>query len=92
MPADLAYGALVDALGDDVEGIAKELELYAGREPPPDYTLQHEIDGVLRVADEAGFDRFHLVGYSAGGASSVAFAASQPERLSSLALFEPAWM
>ena len=92
MPADLAFGALLDALGEDVEGIAKELELYAGREPPPDYTLQHEIDGLLGVADEVGFDRFHLVGYSAGGASSVAFAASHPERLLSLALFEPAWL
>jgi pimeloyl-ACP methyl ester carboxylesterase len=92
MPADLAYGALLDALGDEVHAIPKELELYAGREPPPDYTLQYEIDGVLRMADEAGFDRFHLVGYSAGGASSVAFAASHPERLVSLALIEPAWM
>jgi pimeloyl-ACP methyl ester carboxylesterase len=92
MPADLAYGALLDALGGKAQAIAKELELYAGREPPPDYTLQHEIHGVLRVADEASFDRFHLVGYSAGGASSVAFTASHPERVSSLALIEPAWM
>jgi pimeloyl-ACP methyl ester carboxylesterase len=92
MPADLAYGALLEALGEEGHAIAKELELYAGREPPPDYSLEHEIDGVLRTADEAGFDRFHLVGYSAGGASSVAFTASHPERLLSLALLEPAWM
>lgn len=92
MPADLAYGALLDALGDGAHAIAKDLELYAGPEPPPDYTLQHEVEGVLRVADDAGFDRFHLVGYSAGGAASVAFAAGHPERLSSLALIEPAWM
>jgi pimeloyl-ACP methyl ester carboxylesterase len=92
LPADLAYGTLVDALGEEVEAIPKELELYAGPAPPPDYTLRHEVDGVLRAADEAGFERFHLVGYSAGGASSVAFAASHPERLLSLALLEPAWM
>lgn len=92
MPADLAYGALLEALGTDVEAIAKDLELYAGPEPPPGYTLEHEIDGVLRTARDAGFDRFHLVGYSGGGASSLAFAASQPDRLRSLALFEPAWM
>jgi pimeloyl-ACP methyl ester carboxylesterase len=92
LPADLAYGALVDALGEEVQAIPKELELYAGPVPPPDYTLRHEVDGVLRAADEAGFERFHLVGYSAGGASSVAFAASHPERLLSLALLEPAWM
>jgi pimeloyl-ACP methyl ester carboxylesterase len=92
MPADLAYGALREALGTDVEAIAKDLEVYAGPEPPPGYALEHEIDGVLRAARDAGFDRFHLVGYSGGGASSLAFAASQHDRLRSLALFEPAWM
>jgi pimeloyl-ACP methyl ester carboxylesterase len=92
MPADLAYGALLEAFGDDVQAIAKDLEVYAGPEPPPDYTLEYEIDGVLRAAKEAGFERFHLVGYSGGGASSLAFAASHPERLLSLALLEPAWM
>jgi pimeloyl-ACP methyl ester carboxylesterase len=92
MPAGLAYEALLDALGDDVEAVAKELEIYAGPEPPPDYTLHDEIDGILRTARSAGFDRFHLVGYSGGGASSLAFTAAHPERLLSLALLEPAWM
>jgi len=92
MPAELAYGALLAALGDDVHAVAKELEIYADATPPAEYTLQHEIDGILRTADSAGFDRFHLVGYSGGGASSLAFAARHPERLMSLALIEPAWM
>src|SRR2546421_11249160 len=92
MPADLAYGSLIEALGDDVDAIAKDLEVYAGPEPPADYSLDHEIAGVLRTADEAGFDRFHLVGYSGGGASGLAFAAKHPGRLLSLALLEPAWM
>jgi pimeloyl-ACP methyl ester carboxylesterase len=92
MPADLAYGPLLDALGADVEAIAKDLEVYAGPEPPPGYTLDNEIDGVLRTARDAGFERFHLVGYSGGGAAGAAFAARHPERLSSLALLEPAWM
>jgi len=92
MPAALAYGALLDALGDEVEAIARDLEVYAGPEPPADYTLEYEIDGVLRTARDAGFERFHLVGYSGGGASSLAFAARHPERLLSLALIEPAWL
>src|SRR6266516_4926155 len=92
MPADLAYGSLLEALGEDVEAIAKDLEVYAGPEPQPGYTLDNEIDGVLRTARDAGFERFHLVGYSGGGAASVAFAAEHPERLLSLALLEPAWM
>ena len=34
MPADLAYGSLLEALGDGVDAIAKDLEVYAGPEPP----------------------------------------------------------
>jgi pimeloyl-ACP methyl ester carboxylesterase len=92
MPADLAYVALVRALGDDVHAVAKDLEIYAAADPPPGYTLEHETDGVLRTANAAGFDRFQLVGYSAGGAVSLAFAGEHPERLLSLALLEPAWI
>jgi pimeloyl-ACP methyl ester carboxylesterase len=91
LPAELAYGALLEALGDEVDAVPKELEVYAGEEPPADYTLDFEIEGILRTAAASGFDRFHLVGYSGGGASSLAFAARHPERLRSLALLEPAW-
>ena len=34
LPAELAYPALLDALGDDVDRRAKELEMYAGRSSP----------------------------------------------------------
>jgi pimeloyl-ACP methyl ester carboxylesterase len=91
LPAAIAYPALIAALGEGVEAVAKELEVYAGDTPPRDYTLDTEVAGILRAADESGFDRFHLVGYSGGGASSLAFAMRNPERLLSLALFEPAW-
>jgi pimeloyl-ACP methyl ester carboxylesterase len=91
LPADLAYGVLLEALGDEVEAVATELEIYAAEEPPLSYALDVEVDGLLRAAETCGFDRFHLVGYSGGGASSLAFAATHPERLRSLALLEPAW-
>jgi pimeloyl-ACP methyl ester carboxylesterase len=91
LPADLAYGALLEALGDDVEAVAKDLELYAGEEPPLNYALDVEVEGILQAAEASEFERFHLVGYSGGGASSLAFAATHPERLRSLALLEPAW-
>jgi pimeloyl-ACP methyl ester carboxylesterase len=92
LPATLAYGALLDELGDDVDARAKDLEMYASETvPPPGYSLETEVEGIRRVADDAGFDTFHLVGYSAGGASSLAFASRHPERLRSLALMEPAW-
>ncbi len=91
LPAGPAYGELLAELATDVDARAKELEVYATDSPPPDYSLATEVSGITRVADEAGFERFHLVGYSAGGASSLAFAASRPERLLSLALMEPAF-
>jgi pimeloyl-ACP methyl ester carboxylesterase len=92
VPADLAYGALIAALGDEVEVLTKDLELYAGPEPPTGYSLGHEVEGVLRVSRDAGLERFHLVGFSAGGSASLALAEACPERLLSLALIEPAWM
>lgn len=91
LPADLAYGGLVTALGMDIEAIVKDLEVYREDTPPPDYTLDTEVAGVLREADARGWSTFHLVGYSAGGAAALAFAARQPTRLLSLALLEPAW-
>lgn len=90
LPAEQAYGALLTALGPRVEPVAKDLEVYATPEPPR-YGLEMEIAGVLREADARGWERFHLVGYSGGGAASLAFSAARPERLASLALLEPAW-
>jgi pimeloyl-ACP methyl ester carboxylesterase len=90
-PAALAYGTLFEALGSDVEAVAKDLEVYAPPEPPEDYSLDTEVAGVLREADAREWERFHLVGYSGGGAASLAFAAARPDRLASLALLEPAW-
>jgi pimeloyl-ACP methyl ester carboxylesterase len=91
LPADLAYASLVAALGSVADAVVKELEVYATPEAPPDYTLDHEVDGVLRDADQSNWERFHLVGYSGGGAAALAFAARHSERLASLALLEPAW-
>ena len=92
LPAELAYPALLEAFGEGVEARAKELEVYADAEPPPDYGLETELAGILREAESAGFERFHLVGYSGGGAISAAFAARYPDRLLSLSLLEPAWV
>ena len=91
LPADLAYGPLVEALGDEVEAVAKDLELYGGDEPPGDYSLDTEVAGAVREADARGWERFHLVGYSGGGAAALAAATRHPDRLLSLALLEPAW-
>ena len=92
LPAQVAYQALLAESGDDVDARAKDLEMYAGEVVPPlGYGLETEVDGTSSFADSAGFDTFHLVGYSGGGASSLAFASRHPGRLRSLALLEPAW-
>jgi pimeloyl-ACP methyl ester carboxylesterase len=91
LPAGLAYGALIEALDGSVQAVAKDLEVYAGDEPPGDYGLGDEVAGVLREADARGWERFHLVGYSGGGAAALATVARQPGRLLSLSLLEPAW-
>ena len=90
-PADIAFGSLIDSLGGQVETVAKKLELYADEELPADYSLDTEVAGVLREGDKRGWQRFHLAGYSAGGAAALAAAALHPDRLLSLALLEPAW-
>ncbi|NVM98136.1 alpha/beta hydrolase [Arthrobacter sp. SDTb3-6] len=59
--------------------------------PPLGYSVDIEAEGILRAADKCGWDTFQLVGYSGGGASALAFAASHPERLETLGLLEPAW-
>jgi pimeloyl-ACP methyl ester carboxylesterase len=91
MPAELAYPDLIRALGTDVDARFKEHELYASSEPPAGWGLETEVEAIRRFADEAGFERFHLMGYSGGGAIAIAFCVTYPERLASLALNEPAW-
>ena len=89
-PVALSYAPLLEELGDEISPLLKDLEVYEGDEPPPDYSLQLEIDALERALDSAGWDTFHLVGFSGGGAVSLDFAAQHPGRLRSLAIYEPA--
>ena len=90
MPAALRYAPLVAALGSDVDFHTKDLEVYASDAPPPDYSIDLELAALARFADSLNARRFHLIGYSGGGFVSLAFAGAHPERLLSLAIFEPA--
>jgi pimeloyl-ACP methyl ester carboxylesterase len=58
---------------------------------PPDrsqYSIDQMADDVEALADEAGFERFHLVGHSMGGAVSQEIAIRSPGRLMSLTLHD----
>jgi pimeloyl-ACP methyl ester carboxylesterase len=90
MPAAIRYAPLLEALNGSTRAVVKELEVYAAATPPDGYGIEHEVEGISRAADAAGFDRFHLYGHSAGGACALAYVAVHPERVLSLALDEPA--
>jgi pimeloyl-ACP methyl ester carboxylesterase len=92
MPAEISYGPLLSVIGGEIQPIVKNLEIYATETPPANYGLELEVEGIKRVADEENASTFHLVGYSHGGGSSLAFAAKYPVRLRSPALVEPNWM
>ena len=88
-PAAKRYEPLLHYLAD-VDPIVKDLEVYRSDAPPDGYSIATEVDGVLRVADEAGVERFHLYGHSAGGAVALALAITHSERVLTLAVDEPA--
>jgi pimeloyl-ACP methyl ester carboxylesterase len=89
-PVQPSYAPLIEEMGDEIQPLLKDLEVYADDTPPPGYSIEMEVEGALRAADRAGFETFHLVGYSGGGAVSLDLVATHPERVRSLALFEPA--
>ena len=91
-PAAITYGPLLEVLKDEAHVVVKDLEVYAADTPPPDYGLEIEVESIKRSAEAAGFKSFHLVGFSGGGAASLAFIVKYPELVRSLALIEPAWI
>lgn len=91
-PAQIIYGPLLGVVGDEVQVSLKDLEVFGGDTPPPDYGFDAEVEGIKRVADKAGQESAHLVGFSAGASAALAFAAKYPERAGSLALIEPPWI
>jgi pimeloyl-ACP methyl ester carboxylesterase len=91
MPAAIQYEPLLNALKTEKnEPFLHDLELYRNDVPPADYSLAMEVESLLEATEKAGLKRFHLVGYSAGGAVALAFIGAHPERVKSLALTEPA--
>ena len=90
-PAAISYGPLLEVIKDEAHVVVKDLEVYATDTPPPGYGLELEVEGIKRAAEAAGLKSFHLVGYSGGGAASLAFLVKYPELIRSLALIEPAW-
>jgi pimeloyl-ACP methyl ester carboxylesterase len=89
-PAAQRYRPLIEAAGDAADIHLKELEVYREAAPPVDYSVEQELEAIDRLANSLSLQRFNLVGYSAGGFISLAYAGTWPSRIVSLALFEPA--
>lgn len=89
-PAAQRYRPLIEEVAGSADLFIKDLEVYREAKPPADYSIQEEVEAIDRFADAKGLQRFHLVGYSGGGFISLAYAANRPQRVISLALFEPA--
>ena len=89
-PAAQRYRPLVEAVGSGADFHLKDLEVYSEATPPPDFAIEQELDAIDRFADSLGLGRFHLVAYSGGGFVSLAYGATRPQRVASLAVFEPA--
>jgi pimeloyl-ACP methyl ester carboxylesterase len=53
--------------------------------------MEDGVDGLLRWADRAALERFHLYGHSGGGAVALAFTAAHAGRVLSLTLDEAAF-
>jgi pimeloyl-ACP methyl ester carboxylesterase len=89
-PAAQRYQPLQQIVGDAADLHLKDLEVYREANPPSGYSIEEELDAIDRFADANRMDRFHLVAYSGGGFISLAYAGTRPQRMLSLALFEPA--
>ncbi|GGY64381.1 alpha/beta fold hydrolase [Pseudoduganella albidiflava] len=90
------WAALMAAHERDYRFIALDLLGY-GKAPFPDaamlasFSLAHEVEAVQAAlaAQLAPHESFHLIGHSYGGATALRLARTAPDRVRSLAVFEP---
>ena len=62
----------------------------AGKPGQSTYTREVERESLRLTLDDLGIERFHLAGWSAGGKAALDFALTEPERIRTLTLVEPA--
>jgi pimeloyl-ACP methyl ester carboxylesterase len=87
--AGVRYRPVLDRL-PGVNALLKDLKIFAAGKPAPGYCVDDEIRGIDTAADQAGPGQFQLYRDSAGAACALAYAATRPQRVLSLALDEPA--
>jgi len=94
-PLLMIHGGLVDGrswsrqhdLGRDLKLVLPDTRGFGGSSGPvPEHVLTSLVDDVCRVADAAGEETVHLLGFSIGGVVAQGFAMRHPKRLRSLIL------
>jgi pimeloyl-ACP methyl ester carboxylesterase len=88
-PATRATGRFAERIAGFADVRLRELEVWSLPVALP-YDLEVEVAALRRAADDAGFERFHLFGFSAGATAAIAAAVAHPRRVLSLAVYEPA--
>src|SRR3954451_5935602 len=77
------------ALRAPVAVVPKDLEVWTG-DPAEPYDLNTEVAAIEALADDRGWERLHLFGFSAGATVALATALRLGPRLATLAVTEPA--
>ena len=75
----------------DIELVALDLPGHgasAHLPPSADYTVAVDARAAFAAADALGWEHFHLLGHSLGGAVASVMAAAMPQRITRLALIE----
>src|SRR5690349_14804317 len=78
---------VIEALGPGYRTLSYDQRGHGDSDKPKGpYSLEDLVEDLQAVADQAGFNRFHLAGFSLGGIVAQGYALAHPERLLSLAL------
>ncbi|WP_037732320.1 alpha/beta hydrolase [Streptomyces megasporus] len=83
------FGALADALGEDVPLLAPDLRGRAGSAGlPGPYGLAEHVEDVIALLDHRGLERAVLVGHSMGAFVAALTAARRPDRVAGAVLVD----
>ena len=84
--ARTSFDAQIGAMGPGYRHLAWDMPGYGGSSPLPEMTFPALADAAIRLLDELGIARAHVVGHSMGGMVAQEIAIDHGERVASLVL------
>jgi pimeloyl-ACP methyl ester carboxylesterase len=88
-PAERSVELVAPIVVGRAEIVPKALEVWADA-PRASYSLDDEVEAVRRAAEDHGWSRFHIVGFSAGATVALICARLLASSVVTVALIEPA--